>query len=63
MATVTHPVLGEVKVPAIVPRLSETPGEIEWLGRGLGEDTDAVLASALGYTRAHVGELQAYGII
>lgn len=63
LATVTHPVLGEVKVPAIVQRLSETPGEIEWLGRGLGEDTDAVLASALGYTRAHVGELQAYGII
>jgi crotonobetainyl-CoA:carnitine CoA-transferase CaiB-like acyl-CoA transferase len=63
LATVTHPVLGEVTVPAIVPRLSETPGEIEWLGRGLGEDTDALLASALGYTRAHLGELHAHGII
>jgi crotonobetainyl-CoA:carnitine CoA-transferase CaiB-like acyl-CoA transferase len=62
-ATVAHPVLGEIKLPAIVPRLSETPGEINWLGRDLGADTDTVLASALGYTPAHLNELHARGII
>ena len=33
-------------MPAIVPRLSETPGEISWLRRDLGAHTDAVLTRA-----------------
>jgi len=61
--TVPHPVLGDVKMPVIVPRLSETPGEIAWPGRELGADTDALLASALGYTPARIGELRARGIV
>jgi crotonobetainyl-CoA:carnitine CoA-transferase CaiB-like acyl-CoA transferase len=63
LATVTHPVLGAIKMPAIVPRLSETPGEISWLGHDLGADTDDVLSRALGYTRAHIDQLRARGII
>jgi crotonobetainyl-CoA:carnitine CoA-transferase CaiB-like acyl-CoA transferase len=63
LATVAHAVLGEVKMPAIVPRLSETPGAINWLGRGLGADTDTVLSSALGYTPQRVEELRGRGII
>ena len=34
----------ELAVPGIVPRLTETPGGTEWLGPGLGEHTDEVLA-------------------
>lgn len=63
IATVQHPALGEVRMPAIVPRLSETPGEIEWLGRELGEDTDAILSTALGYSAGRLGELRERGII
>ena len=36
-----------LKIPAIVPRLSETPGETQWPGPELGEHTDAVLQSLL----------------
>jgi crotonobetainyl-CoA:carnitine CoA-transferase CaiB-like acyl-CoA transferase len=63
LATAQHPVLGEIKMPAVVPRLSETPGEIEWLGRGLGADTDAVLARTLSYDPARISRLRARGII
>lgn len=63
LATVAHALLGEVRMPAIVPRLSATPGEIGWLGRDLGADTDAVLAKALGYTPQQLDALHARGII
>ena len=63
LATVAHALLGEVRMPAIVPRLSETPGAIAWLGRDLGADTDAVLAKALGYTPQQLHALHARGII
>lgn len=33
-------------VPGIVPKLSSTPGKINWLGPDLGEHTDDVLAAA-----------------
>jgi crotonobetainyl-CoA:carnitine CoA-transferase CaiB-like acyl-CoA transferase len=63
LAMFRHPVLGELKMPAIVPRLSETPGEIAWLGRDLGADSDAVLARTLNYTAERIEELRARGII
>jgi len=37
-----------LKVPGIVPKLSETPGETKWLGPKLGEHTAQIL-TALGY--------------
>jgi succinyl-CoA---D-citramalate CoA-transferase len=46
-----------LKVPGIVPRLSATPGDIDWLGPALGEHTDAVLA-AHGYGRAEIARLR-----
>jgi crotonobetainyl-CoA:carnitine CoA-transferase CaiB-like acyl-CoA transferase len=63
LATVAREVLGEVKMPAIVPRLSETPGEIAWLGRDLGADTDAVLSAALGYTPERLEALRGRRVI
>lgn len=39
---------GDLTLPAVCPRLSETPGEIRWAGRALGADSDAVLADWLG---------------
>ena len=63
LETVMHPILGEVKMPTIVPRLSETPGVINWPGRELGADTDAILASNLGYTPAQLAHLHARGVV
>jgi len=46
-----------LKVPGIVPRLSATPGEIEWSGPELGEHTAAVLA-AHGYSATEIAVLK-----
>jgi crotonobetainyl-CoA:carnitine CoA-transferase CaiB-like acyl-CoA transferase len=63
LTTVAHPVLGDIKMPAVIPHLSETPGEITWLGRELGADTDAVLTHALEYTAEQIKRLRARGIL
>jgi formyl-CoA transferase len=54
---------GELAMPAIVPKLSETPAEIRWTGRPLGADTDAVLTEVLGLTTEQVDELRSKGVI
>jgi formyl-CoA transferase len=47
-----------LKVPGVVPRLSDTPGDIGWVGPALGEHTEAVLA-AHGYARDDIAALRA----
>ena len=47
-----------VIVPAVVPRLSETPGTIRSLGPRLGADTDQVLQELLGCSPDEVAELR-----
>jgi len=51
-----------VKLPAVVPRLSETPGGTRWLGPRLGEHTEEVLKT-LGYDAAAIAELAEAGAI
>jgi crotonobetainyl-CoA:carnitine CoA-transferase CaiB-like acyl-CoA transferase len=51
-----------VKLPAIVPRLSGTPGRTRWLGPKLGEHTDEVL-QAIGYDAGRRAALRSAGII
>jgi crotonobetainyl-CoA:carnitine CoA-transferase CaiB-like acyl-CoA transferase len=63
IATASHPVLGPVKVPGVVPRLSATPGEIRHLGRALGEDNEAVYVDGLGYQPADLAAWKAAGVI
>ena len=53
---------GEVLLPGMVPKLSETPGETRWIGPRLGEHTDAVLAAA-GYPATEIAALRARGVI
>ncbi|MEG1114585.1 MAG: CaiB/BaiF CoA-transferase family protein, partial [Janthinobacterium sp.] len=45
-----------VKLPAISPKLSATPGKTQWLGPTLGQHNDEVLAS-LGYDAAAIARL------
>jgi formyl-CoA transferase len=52
----------EIKLPGIVPKLSATPGETNWIGPELGAHTDEVLAS-LGYDAARIAELRANGAV
>jgi formyl-CoA transferase len=51
-----------LKVPGIVPKLSDTPGTLEWVGPALGEHTDAVLRAA-GYSADDIEKLRAAGAI
>jgi formyl-CoA transferase len=46
-----------LKVPAVVPKLSETPGGIRSTAPGLGEDTSAVL-ERLGYSPEQIASLR-----
>jgi formyl-CoA transferase len=51
-----------IKLPAITPKLSETPGETKWLGPELGEHNREVLAS-LGYGDADIARLREERVI
>ncbi|MEH7342371.1 CoA transferase [Bacillus sp. JJ1532] len=47
LQTVTLPDGEEVLVPGVVPKLSETPGEIKWIGPKLGEHNDEILSKQM----------------
>jgi formyl-CoA transferase len=51
-----------LKLPGIVPKLSDTPGAMEWVGPALGEHTDEVLR-AIGYRDDDIARLRASGAI
>ncbi|SAK95184.1 L-carnitine dehydratase/bile acid-inducible protein F [Caballeronia glebae] len=51
-----------VKMPGIVPKLSDTPGEVRWPGPALGEHTQSVLES-LGFQAGEVERLRAEGAV
>ena len=46
-----------LKVPGVVPKLSETPGDIDWVGPELGEHTETIL-SACGYGEGEIATLR-----
>ncbi len=52
----------KIKIPAVSPKLSATPGKTRWLGPELGEHTEQVL-SALGYTEAQIHAFKEQQII
>jgi formyl-CoA transferase len=51
-----------LKVPAVVPKLSATPGATSWLGPRLGEHTEEILRR-LGHDQAAIAALRAQGVI
>ena len=51
-----------VKLPAVTPKLSETPGSTRWIGPELGEHTHEVLA-ALGYSAEQIAALREAGVL
>lgn len=51
-----------VKMPGIVPKLSETPGQVNWQGPTLGAHTTEVLAE-LGLADNEIQRLRATGVI
>jgi crotonobetainyl-CoA:carnitine CoA-transferase CaiB-like acyl-CoA transferase len=55
--------IGELAVPDVIPRLSQTPGQIHWLGEGLGAQNDEVFGSVLGLSNAEIARLREDGVI
>jgi formyl-CoA transferase len=51
-----------VKLPAVTPKLSETPGSTRWIGPELGEHTDEVLVT-LGYSAEQIAALRKDGVL
>ena len=62
IATLAHPVLGDVPMQAPVPKLSDTPGALHRPAPSLGEHTNEIL-SGLGLDDDTQVELSARGII
>jgi succinyl-CoA--D-citramalate CoA-transferase len=55
--------LGDLHLPGVVPKLSETPGRIAWTGPGLGEHNDEVFLGLLGLGGDEYQELKDSGVI
>jgi len=51
-----------VKMPGIVPKLSQTPGGVNWQGPTLGQHTDEILGS-LGLAGADIQRLKTAGVV
>ena len=58
------PRVGEIAMPNVCPRLSDTPGSVEWLGPELGRAQRRGLQGACSACRiAEIGVLQDKGVI
>jgi crotonobetainyl-CoA:carnitine CoA-transferase CaiB-like acyl-CoA transferase len=55
--------IGTLKMPGIVPKMSETPGEIEWAGPKLGQHTDEILKEKIHLSEEQIKALKEHGII
>lgn len=55
--------MGTIKMPGIVPKFSETPGEIKWAGPELGAHNAEVYQGLLGLDPAQLEELKTEGVI
>lgn len=61
--TVDDPELGPVRMQGVVPKFSETPGEVRHAGQRLGQSNDAVYGELLGMSRDEMRALEDAGII
>ena len=55
--------LGKVTLAGIVPKLSDTPGEVRWSGHRNGQDTREILASILGMSAEEIDGLVRAGVV
>ncbi|WP_027343193.1 CaiB/BaiF CoA transferase family protein [Hamadaea tsunoensis] len=62
ITTVDDPVLGPVRMPNLLYRMSRTPGGIRWTGRPRGADNEAVFG-ALGLSGEDLDRLRTRGVI
>jgi crotonobetainyl-CoA:carnitine CoA-transferase CaiB-like acyl-CoA transferase len=52
-----------LKIPAIMPRLSETPGATDWPGGDVGSHTEEILGDLLSLSEEEIAALRAEGVV
>jgi crotonobetainyl-CoA:carnitine CoA-transferase CaiB-like acyl-CoA transferase len=52
-----------LKIPAILPRLSDTPGRTDWPGGEVGSHTQQILEDVLNLSQAQISALKQSGVI
>jgi crotonobetainyl-CoA:carnitine CoA-transferase CaiB-like acyl-CoA transferase len=62
IASIDDPDVGTLRLPSVLARLSETPGEIRWSGREHGADSAEVLGG-LGVDAEELERLRAEGVV
>lgn len=60
---ISHPTLGRLKMPGIVPKLSRTPGAVTFAGPDLGAHNRDVFRDLLGLSDEEIDRLSASGTI
>jgi len=63
LVTIDDPDLGTLRMPDVLPKLSETPGRIRFAGLPMGVHNDEIYRDRLGLTDADIRALQADGTI
>ncbi|TMK64719.1 MAG: CoA transferase [Actinobacteria bacterium] len=63
IVTVDDPYLGPVRMPAAVPRLSQSPGAVRWPGPELGAHNEEVFCGLLAMTRDELEALRRVGAV
>jgi crotonobetainyl-CoA:carnitine CoA-transferase CaiB-like acyl-CoA transferase len=63
LVTLQDPELGTLRMPDVLPRLSETPGRIKHAGLPMGTYNKEIYGDRLGLTEAEMEKLKAEGVI
>jgi crotonobetainyl-CoA:carnitine CoA-transferase CaiB-like acyl-CoA transferase len=53
----------KLKIPALVPKLSETPGRTDWAGPEVGAFNQEIYSELLGLSPAEIKELKTQGVL
>ena len=63
MVRVADPDLGEAIVQNVVPKFSETPGSVDFLGPRTGEHNEEIFCGELGYSKAKLEQMKTERIV
>jgi crotonobetainyl-CoA:carnitine CoA-transferase CaiB-like acyl-CoA transferase len=63
IVTVPDPDLGEVRMQAVLPKFSRTPGNVRWPGGNRGAMNEEFYCGQLGLSPEELAGLQADGVV